>query len=105
MPCGRPAVPLPGRTCCSMSACLIVAVAKHEQPSPPLRGADLLVPLACLCMILPTLRSYISPLLQGIRMLIGGAVAAAAREGRRVQPVFSLYAPHGPCFRAMLRVS
>lgn len=41
----------------------------------------------------------------GIRMLIGGAIAAAAKEGRRVQPVFSLYAPHGPCFRSMLRVS
>ena len=54
---------------------------------------------------LTALKRYIYPLLQGIRMLIGGAVAAAAKEGRRVQPVFSLYAPHGPCFRSMLRVS
>ena len=50
VPRGRPALPLIGNTCCSMSACLIVAAAKHEEPFQPLIGADPLFQLACLSM-------------------------------------------------------
>jgi len=42
---------------------------------------------------------------QGLRMLIGAAVREAAVRGLIVQPLFSLYSPHGPVFRAMLRVT
>jgi tRNA (guanine26-N2/guanine27-N2)-dimethyltransferase len=42
---------------------------------------------------------------QGLRMLIGAAVREAATRGLAVEPVFSLYSPHGPVFRVMLRVS
>ena len=42
---------------------------------------------------------------QGLRMLIGAAVREAAARGLRVRPVVSLFSPHGPVFRAMLRVT
>ena len=40
----------------------------------------------------------------GLRMLIGAAAREAAMRGLAIEPVFSLYAPHGPVFRTMLRV-
>eukprot|EP00466_Bigelowiella_natans_P015796 jgi/Bigna1/34165/e_gw1.4.49.1 len=54
--------------------------------------------------------AYMSPSLpfaneQGLRMLIGHAVREGAAQGKVVTPLFSLYASHGPVFRAMLRVS
>lgn len=42
---------------------------------------------------------------QGLRMLLGAVVREAAARGLRVRPVFSLYSPHGPVFRAMVRVT
>lgn len=42
---------------------------------------------------------------QGLRALVGGAVREAAARGLRVQPLFSLYSPHGPVLRAMVRVT
>jgi tRNA (guanine26-N2/guanine27-N2)-dimethyltransferase len=42
---------------------------------------------------------------QGLRMLIGVAVREAATRGMAVQPLFSLYSPHGPVFRVMVRVT
>eukprot|EP00898_Chlorokybus_atmophyticus_P003948 jgi/Chlat1/4554/Chrsp29S04458 len=41
---------------------------------------------------------------QGLRMLLGAAVREAALRGLAVTPVFSIFAPHGPVFRCMLRV-
>lgn len=41
---------------------------------------------------------------QGLRMLIGAAVRVAATRGLALEPVFSIYSPHGPVYRAMLRV-
>ena len=40
----------------------------------------------------------------GLRMLIGAAAREAALRGLTIIPIFSLYAPHGPVFRTMLRV-
>ncbi|CAI5978316.1 unnamed protein product [Closterium sp. NIES-64] len=40
----------------------------------------------------------------GLRMLLGAAVREAAVRKLTVAPVFSLYAPHGPVFRALVRV-
>ncbi|CAI5505444.1 unnamed protein product [Closterium sp. Naga37s-1] len=40
----------------------------------------------------------------GLRMLLGAAVREAASRKLTVAPVFSLYAPHGPVFRALVRV-
>jgi tRNA (guanine26-N2/guanine27-N2)-dimethyltransferase len=37
-------------------------------------------------------------------MVIGAAVKEGATRGLAVTPVFSLYSPHGPVFRLMLRV-
>lgn len=42
---------------------------------------------------------------QGLRMLIGGALREALVRGCVVEPLFSLYSPHGPVFRTMLRVT
>ncbi|GJP34133.1 hypothetical protein CLOM_g18592 [Closterium sp. NIES-68] len=41
----------------------------------------------------------------GLRMLLGAAVREAATRKLTVSPVFSLYAPHGPVFRALVRVT
>ena len=37
-------------------------------------------------------------------MLIGAAAREAAMHGMTIQPIFSLFSPHGPVFRTMLRV-
>lgn len=41
---------------------------------------------------------------QGLRVLLGNAVLAGAQRGLRVTPVFSLYSPHGPVFRCLVRI-
>ena len=41
----------------------------------------------------------------GLRMLIGAVVKEAALRKMVVSPVFSVYAPHGPVFRVLLRVN
>jgi hypothetical protein len=38
-------------------------------------------------------------------MLIGAAVKEAAPRGLSLAPIFSLYSPHGPVFRVMLRAT
>ena len=38
-------------------------------------------------------------------MLIGAAAKEAAPRGLSLAPVFSLYSPHGPVFRVMLRAT
>ena len=40
----------------------------------------------------------------GLRVFVGDAVRIGAAMGLKVTPVFSLFHPHGPVFRAMLRV-
>ena len=40
----------------------------------------------------------------GLRVLVGDAVRIGASMGLKLTPVFSLFHPHGPVFRAMLRV-
>jgi tRNA (guanine26-N2/guanine27-N2)-dimethyltransferase len=40
----------------------------------------------------------------GLRVFVGDAVRRGAAQGLKVTPVFSLFHPHGPVFRAMLRV-
>lgn len=42
---------------------------------------------------------------QGLRLLVGAAARAAAPLRLQIDPVFCLFARHGPCFRAMLRVT
>lgn len=42
---------------------------------------------------------------QGLRMLIGAVVREGATRGLVARPVFSLYSPHGPVYRVMLRVT
>ena len=39
-----------------------------------------------------------------LRVFVGDAVRRGAAQGLRLTPVFSLFHPHGPVFRAMLRV-
>ena len=40
----------------------------------------------------------------GLRVFVGDAVRRGVAQGLKVTPVFSLFHPHGPVFRAMLRV-
>ena len=40
----------------------------------------------------------------GLRVFVGDAVRRGAAQGLKVTPVFSLFHPHGPVFRAMLRI-
>jgi len=42
---------------------------------------------------------------QGLRLLLGAVAQEAAVQRLEVEPVFSLYSPHGPVFRCMVRVS
>jgi tRNA (guanine26-N2/guanine27-N2)-dimethyltransferase len=41
---------------------------------------------------------------QGLRILTGAALREAATRGLVVEPLFSIYSPHGPVYRVMLRV-
>lgn len=41
---------------------------------------------------------------QAVRLLIGRAVQEAGMHGLSAAPLFSLYAKHGPCYRAMLAI-
>lgn len=41
---------------------------------------------------------------QAVRLLVGRAIQEAAMHGLIARPLFSLYAKHGPCYRAMLSV-
>lgn len=41
----------------------------------------------------------------GLRYLIGFAMREAAAQNLMARPVFSLFAPHGPVFRAMIKLS
>ncbi|MCO5556874.1 hypothetical protein L7F22_061868 [Adiantum nelumboides] len=41
----------------------------------------------------------------GLRMLMGAVAKEAAVRNMSVAPIFSLYAPHGPVFRVLLRAS
>lgn len=41
---------------------------------------------------------------QGLRLLLGQAALEASKLNLQVSPVFSLYSPHGPVYRAMLSV-
>jgi hypothetical protein len=43
-------------------------------------------------------------LLQGLRMLLGVACREALQRGLRLTPLWSLFSPHGPVFRVMVRV-
>jgi len=38
------------------------------------------------------------------RVVVGDAVRRGAAQGLAVTPLFALFHPHGPVFRAMLRV-
>ena len=40
----------------------------------------------------------------GLRVFVGDAVRRGAAQGLKVTPVFSLFHPHGPVFRAMLKI-
>ena len=40
----------------------------------------------------------------GLRVFVGDAVRRGAAQGLKVTPAFSLFHPHGPVFRAMLKV-
>lgn len=41
----------------------------------------------------------------GLRMLMGAVVKEAAIRNMSVSPIFSVYAPHGPVFRVLLRAT
>lgn len=55
------------------------------------------------CLVKIYLVIWFCFIMQGLRMLIGGAVKEGAARGVRLTPIFSLFSYHGPVFRVMLK--